>query len=553
MGISPRPALPPRDPNSNPELSLTPVLFPMERQALERLLASGEFHRSPNLEKILSYLCHQYFQGKGNLVKEYTIAIEALDRKEDFDPKRDSIVRVEMHRLRRRLKEYYSSKGAANAIRINLPEKSYIPEFVTVATVAIEPGLILDTPQTAALSLPHEPNSVWVRVKQHRNDAMPVWLAVIALAMVSIAGFWWWTKPAASLPLAQQPLGEKSSSPTAASLVELNAPSATSPGTELRILAGRPKGRYPDRYGVVWQGDDYFVGGKSIAIESEVRARGFDSNVFAGMREGDFRYEIPLKPGVYEMTLLFAETVFGEGNVFGGGESSRQFFVHINGKVELSNYDALSEAHDPSTATARSFKDLSPGPDGKLRIRFEPSQIGKAFVNGIIIRPGVKGHIRPIRIVCRPHIYRDSYGEVWEPDRYFRGGTQITRPTGAYSAKDPDLFRGERYGKFSYSIPVPPGKYQARLYFVEYWWGPNSPGLGGVGSRIFDVFCNFRPLLSKLDIIQRNSKERLLMETFHGLEPNLDSQLVFDFEPRINFALVNAIEIAEDNAVLPIH
>ncbi len=133
MGLSPHSALPPRDPNSNPEASFSGAAFPTERQALETLLASGEFHRSPNLEKILRYLCHQYFQGKGNLVKEYSIATEALDRKEDFDPKRDSIVRVEMHRLRRRLKDYYASKGAANPIRITLPDKSYIPEFVASA------------------------------------------------------------------------------------------------------------------------------------------------------------------------------------------------------------------------------------------------------------------------------------------------------------------------------------------------------------------------------------------------------------------------------------
>ena len=550
MGLSPHSALPPRDPNSNPEASLSSVAFPEERQALESLLASGEFHRSPNLEKILSYLCHQYFQGKGNLVKEYSIATEALDRKEDFDPKRDSIVRVEMHRLRRRLKDYYASKGASNPIRITLPDKSYIPEFVASA---MAPAQIHDLPAEAAMPLPQEPNSVWIRVRKNHHAGIPLWLIAIAFSLLSIAGYWWWIKLGNSSLPAQQLQAEKNSPASTAAVSELNALSPAPAYTELRILAGRPKGRYPDRYGVVWQGDDFFVGGKSIAIETEVHARGFDRNIFANMREGNFKYEIPLQPGVYEMTLLFAETVFGEGNVFGGGDSSRQFHILINGKPTLSNFDVLADAHDPGTATARVFRDLSPGPDGKLRIGFEASPIGKAFVNGIVIRPGVKGQIRPIRIVCRPHIYRDSYGEVWEPDRYYRGGTQITRPTGASSVKDPDLFRGERYGKFSYSIPVPPGKYQARLFFVEYWWGPDSPGLGGIGSRLFDVFCNFRPLLTKLDIFQRNSKDRLLVETFHGLEPNIDSQLVFDFEPRTNYALINAIEIADDTAILPIH
>ena len=36
------------------------------------------FQRSPNLEKILAYLCGQYFAGKGQLIKEYSIATDVL-------------------------------------------------------------------------------------------------------------------------------------------------------------------------------------------------------------------------------------------------------------------------------------------------------------------------------------------------------------------------------------------------------------------------------------------------------------------------------------------
>ncbi|MBM3763475.1 MAG: hypothetical protein FJW36_24975 [Acidobacteria bacterium] len=260
-----------------------------------------------------------------------------------------------------------------------------------------------------------------------------------------------------------------------------------------------------------------------------------------------------LNPGTYELTLLFAETSFTEGNVFGGGETNRQFHILINGRTELSGLDILADAHDTNTATARVFKDVYPAKDGKLHIHFQPSLTGKAFVNAILIRPGVPGKIRPIRIVCRPTIHRDSLNNLWEPDHYYRGGTQITRPTGASSLRDPELFRGERYGKFTYSIPVPPGKYQARMFFTEYWWGPDRPGLGGIGSRVFDVFCNFRPLLSSFDIIKRSPKDRYLIETFRNLEPNLASQLVFDFEPRANYALLNAIEIADESDTLPPH
>jgi len=32
-----------------------------------------------------------------------------------------------------------------------------------------------------------------------------------------------------------------------------------------------------------------------------------------------------------------------------------------------------------------------------------------------------------------------------------------------------------RYGNLSYKIPVPPGRYAARRYFWDYWWGALAP------------------------------------------------------------------------------
>ena len=99
-----------------------------EREALGRLLASGAFSRAPNLEKILVYLCEKHFAGDSQQVKEFHLATEVLGRPGSFDPKKDSIVRVELHRLRKRLKDYYE-KTPAEPIRILLPEKTYAPEF----------------------------------------------------------------------------------------------------------------------------------------------------------------------------------------------------------------------------------------------------------------------------------------------------------------------------------------------------------------------------------------------------------------------------------------
>src|SRR4051794_30918487 len=104
--------------------------FRQERQELDTILASGILNRAPNLAHLLTYVCARYFEGAGDQIKEYNIAVEALGRPADFDQKRDSIVRVEAHRLRKRLREYYEADGADHAIRIEIPPGQYAPLFL---------------------------------------------------------------------------------------------------------------------------------------------------------------------------------------------------------------------------------------------------------------------------------------------------------------------------------------------------------------------------------------------------------------------------------------
>ena len=85
-------------------------------------------------------------------------------------------------------------------------------------------------------------------------------------------------------------------------------------------------------------------------------------------RSGDFSHHIPLKPGVYELHLYFAETTFGPGT--GGGENNRVFHVAVNGRRYLSDFDIVSDAGGSGIADERVFKDVSPGPDGMLHVRF---------------------------------------------------------------------------------------------------------------------------------------------------------------------------------------
>src|SRR5689334_9530632 len=99
----------------------TVARFAQERHELESVLRSGIFNRAPNLAQLLTYVCNKHFEGAADQIKEYNIAVDALGRPPDFDQKRDSIVRVEAHRLRKRLREYYEADGADHEVQIEIP------------------------------------------------------------------------------------------------------------------------------------------------------------------------------------------------------------------------------------------------------------------------------------------------------------------------------------------------------------------------------------------------------------------------------------------------
>ncbi|HZF41427.1 MAG TPA: hypothetical protein VE715_21565, partial [Blastocatellia bacterium] len=100
-----------------------------EKAELEAVLASSLFVRTPSLANLLTYLCQKYFQGEADLLKEYTIGVEAFGRAPDFDKKEDSIVRVEIRRLREKLRQYYEIEGGDRSIRLTIPVGHYVPVF----------------------------------------------------------------------------------------------------------------------------------------------------------------------------------------------------------------------------------------------------------------------------------------------------------------------------------------------------------------------------------------------------------------------------------------
>ncbi len=97
------------------------------RDALSRVLASDGLVSSPQLQKILSYIVEEHLAGRADQIKAYSIAVDAMDRPNTFDPQSDPAVRVEMRRLRVALEVYYARAGSDDPVRIGVPKGSYRP------------------------------------------------------------------------------------------------------------------------------------------------------------------------------------------------------------------------------------------------------------------------------------------------------------------------------------------------------------------------------------------------------------------------------------------
>jgi hypothetical protein len=501
-----------------------------ERTEYEAVLSSSQFAGETNSKRFLKYVCDKHFAGVTH-VSEHEIAVEALGRRSDFDPSQDSIVRVEAHRVRKRLRDHYRLEAPNSALRLVLPQGSYLPHFVAASGIEIESEL----PPVQATVQISESSPAPARTSRQKIPILALLLCTSLLTAGVVFGFW---------KHAQSP-------------VQRAAPAATAPlpagvpSSDVLIMAGSSAGNYTDQLGHVWIGDRYFDGGQSWPVRYRRIRRTDDPQLFLTARQGsEFGYDIPLQSGLYELRLYFAETFYGDDNSEGGGESSRMFDVSANGVPILTSFDPLSDAGGSNTADVRVFPGLSPATDGKLHLRFKnPYQLkGVAFVNALQLTRTVSDRMMPIRWVAANSAIEDGSGRLWLPDQYVQGGRRRELSEAVAASHDPELYKSERYGNFSYAIPVAEnGTYSVTLYFSEHWFGVPNFGAAGNGLRVFDVYCNGVYLLKDFDIYKEAAGSlKAVSRTFQGLRPNHQGKLLLSFVPNQNYASVTAIEVVPE-------
>ncbi|KQV27304.1 hypothetical protein [Rhizobium sp. Root1204] len=145
-----------------------------EAQAeIDRLLADSRFLSPERNRNFLRFIASEYFEGRAEAIKAYTIAVDVFGRPANFDASVDPIVRIEATRLRAALTQYYEVHGSDTGIRVDLPRGQYVPVFSRMAPNDMTSPMA----ETAAPDLSHHTPSL------EKSSNLRFWSAHTGLAL----------------------------------------------------------------------------------------------------------------------------------------------------------------------------------------------------------------------------------------------------------------------------------------------------------------------------------------------------------------------------------
>jgi hypothetical protein len=499
------------------------------RAELGHLLESPAFRTSKRCREFLEHTVEHTMAGRSGALKERSLGVELFRLPTDFDPGQHTIVRVTANEVRKKLALHYlSENGASHPVRISLPPGSYRAEF-RWETLAAEPAPELAAVRPAAappVAEPHaadltteaptqEPKLAEPRIPAHPRGFTHMVIAC-AMAVVLAAGtFLWWQGHAKAVSADARSSSVSGAVPT---------------GEDLRLIVGSTTA-YIDRSGQTWGPDRFFSGG-SVVVRSSARIlRTLDPDIYRRIRQGDFRYDIPLKPGSYELRLHFAETGIADIiNAESSGEGQRLFQVSANGKLILDLFDVVADADGTNTSDERVFRNISPAEDGFLHLSFVSFR-GSAILNGIEVLPVSPGKVTPVRIRSGwTSSWQDPAGQRWRADSYFLGGNALVRTTNPAqqdNAITPDmaLYASERWGHFSYAVPVAEGRYRVTMRFCEGHYGRITPAQADWAVACLTyILTAWRCCGTSTSLRRRAEKAGLWTGPFPGFDPTLKAK-----------------------------
>jgi hypothetical protein len=527
----------------------------IREELIRRVETSRTFEKSPRLRAFLSYVCQCALNEQPESATEQQIGIHVFNRVPGYNPSEDNVVRSQARLLRWKLEQYFADEGKDETLIITIPKGQYFPVF-----------------QERLDARDSEAGSPRLSLAE-RSKRLPTHvLILVALIAALTAAAVWLAFPLIHIKQAKH---TDTTSANGSSAIPNSSPTPLGSGLPhpiaiaddggIRIAAGYSGPSFIDVWGRRWDADRNYEGGAPRPGPHDLYPPVADPRLFRTMREAQklpgegspadtlIAYNIPARPGEYELRLYFADPdLVRNANGQEDSQNTRHFSISLNGQNLLWDFDPVADGGG-GAVDIRAFKDVSPDKDGMVHLQFIPGQ-GLPFVNAIELTPGTRGKIKPIRICAQSADVVDGDSTRWSADNYFIHGRTIVHPPDPDASPDsqqiPPFAVGERYGNFSYAIPVPPGSYTVKLYFAEsFFLSGVTPGMctGGVGCRVFDVTCNGVMLLRDFDVYKNaGGAGKTVVRVFHGLHPNGQGKLLLDFSPTVNYAEVRAIEVLDE-------
>jgi hypothetical protein len=120
------------------------------RAHAERIRASGVLGRSTLMQRLFAFLLECSLANKAP--KEIEVAMDAFGKGAEFDVSQDAMVRVYVHKLRRKLEEFYAGPGASEPTHLSIPKGEY--RFVVEPTHVRTPETTAGVPTAGPESMP---------------------------------------------------------------------------------------------------------------------------------------------------------------------------------------------------------------------------------------------------------------------------------------------------------------------------------------------------------------------------------------------------------------
>lgn len=165
------------------------------RQHLQRVLASEPMEKSEASQKLLRYLAERSLRDE--TPKETEIAIDVFGRDASFNSAEESLVRVAVRALRRRLHDYYAGPGQRDELHFDIPKGGYrlvcVPRELAAAAAEPAPapqpeGAAAVPAFAAAPTLINSGGAELGRTEPPRDKRLRTWaVAATALLVLSLA------------------------------------------------------------------------------------------------------------------------------------------------------------------------------------------------------------------------------------------------------------------------------------------------------------------------------------------------------------------------------